>query len=602
MPPVSLVMAGTSVRPAPQRRPLVEIKAPNAAGASQRAGAARKPAANAVGARATSAASKRPATAQPTRSTGGQQAPTGIANAGDAKALVHMPAESSTIQKQHAMGQGQLTGDGAAGSSAVDQRLSTELLRILEERSLLQSPQKTSPHKEVAERASEDCPRRPLGGISKTRGKQGAGAATKAPSASRLTPCAPSEPKISSHARKTVKAATRNGVPSRPQTAAPNIERPVANGIASQGAGDIYRDSTAAAVKHKSSEPTGAATAHRTPRVGSTSRQQHQNADNAGCSSRERSRERTFNKPASSQERASKEGASTSGAAAPAAAGNAGSGARFAGGQKAVGTKGRSTIADLIARFRNGPPQRPEDRKVDTQTGSASNVFWWQKLQAGQPGAEGGVGGQAISDEESPENDRAGCQPDGYDVRGCDDAEACDDLETDEHESVPGRRSIAKSSSSLDSASSGRPAVLYTRKGDLAALQDAWSENGSQRLEAVSRSSQGSIASISRRGSPGASSEAEWRPGGSDSEFLTDEGGPSARGSVESLDHRASLALRNASAVDSTVDASGTIDRSNASSPPSGLSSQVREHPMINTKRLVMLSLSWALPTSPPLA
>ena len=76
--------------------------------------------------------------------------------------------------------------------------------------------------------ASEECPRRPLahrdakGGAAAKTGASGA--ATRAPAASRITPCAPSEPKAAAHARKTFKAASRPGS-ARPSTAAPRMEQ-----------------------------------------------------------------------------------------------------------------------------------------------------------------------------------------------------------------------------------------------------------------------------------------------------------------------------------------------------------------------------------------
>ena len=71
-------------------------------------------------------------------------------------------------------------GDQSVRSHAAE----AELLRLLEQRSI-QSMQKVSPRKEVAERAWEQCPRRLL-----PRSNPGKMVTSRAASASRITPCA----------------------------------------------------------------------------------------------------------------------------------------------------------------------------------------------------------------------------------------------------------------------------------------------------------------------------------------------------------------------------------------------------------------------------
>jgi hypothetical protein len=108
-----------------------------------------------------------------------------------------------------------------------DQQLSNELLRILEERKMLPSPLKVSPHKEVAERASEECPRRPVNTHSANKCPEAAGTAiavkAKKSLSGKMTPHAPSGPKLSVHARKMI--VQGNAGASRPRTAAPRIEQ-----------------------------------------------------------------------------------------------------------------------------------------------------------------------------------------------------------------------------------------------------------------------------------------------------------------------------------------------------------------------------------------
>jgi hypothetical protein len=108
-----------------------------------------------------------------------------------------------------------------------DQQLSNELLRILEERKMLPSPLKVSPHKEVAERASEECPRRPVNTHLANKCPEAAGTAiavkAKKSLSGKMTPHAPSGPKLSVHARKMI--VQGNAGASRPRTAAPRIEQ-----------------------------------------------------------------------------------------------------------------------------------------------------------------------------------------------------------------------------------------------------------------------------------------------------------------------------------------------------------------------------------------
>lgn len=562
MAPVNLMMSGTSIRThaSHQRRPLNEIKPANMAQRSVVSSATRKTVENGAGAKP--AANKRPATAQPTRSNSGRAVASDRALETEAKVSQKPPSEKPLGTSKHRMAEQELETNSnvETDDNAIDQRLSAELLRILEERSLVQSPpQKVSPHKEVAERASEECPRRPLDKGPKMAGKHNSGLA-KSSGSSRLTPCAPTEPKVSSHSRKTVKATARAGCRSRPQTAAPSMERSVTNGAGHEG-GEGNRDSAAAMSKRRSAESVSVANAHRAQSAGLASRQQQQ-AEKAGPT-----RERNFNRPTSSSSgRGSKEEFANGGSVTSAEGTT--SQARAAEKVPAF-QKSRSTIADLIARFRNGPPQRPEDRKASTnESGPAPTVFWWRKCEEAQSGdAQQGGEGLITSDREALPKDGSEESPD-LQISSSHTSRADMDLGVSSNTDVV-RGSAERGSRSLSS---------LVADSDVASLRDAWCETVSQPHEPASRSSLESMVSVNLSRTSLAVSEVELRRSASNSgdDVSSDGGWNSAKGSVESLDHRASLALRQASAIDSAFDATDSPAQSNASSRPSGLNCQVR--------------------------
>ena len=510
---------------------------------------------------------KRPSTAHPTRSNGSRQ-PALSDRALEAKVSVHSPPDKEVGTCEQQPRKIEAKSDVNAGSSAIDERLSAELLRILEERSLVQSPQKVSPHKEVAERASEECPRQPLAAASSMSGKHKSGPA-KSSLASRLTPCAPTEPKVSSHSRKTVKVAPRHasaGVRSRPQTAGPSMARNVTNGTGHDG-GEGERDSAAAVPKRKSSEHVIALNTHRNLSAGPPSREQQQ-AEKAGPTSSERSRERNFNRPTfSTSARSSKEWSAHGGQLTSAAEGAA---PRSRAGEKGkTGAKGRSTIADLIARFRNGPPLRPEERKASEKESYAASttVFWWHKRDEAKAGeAQRDWKGSSTADSQLLQKDGSEWHLDMRDS-GSDNADPCEDL------TVGGNVDAARRSSGMG----GRPSSGKVDDSDVAALGDAWCEAASQQKEAASRGSLESTTTFNLSRASAAFSEVELRRSGSNSDVWTEGSCTSPRASVESLDHRASVALRHASAMDSTstIDATDSPGQSSTSSRPSGLNSQV---------------------------
>ena len=345
------------------------------------------------------------------------------------------------------------------------------------------------------------------------------------------------------------------------------MARNVTNGTG-HDSGEGERDSAAAMPKRKSSEHVIALNTHRTPSAGPQSREQQQ-AEKAGPTSRERSRERNFNRPTSSTSaRSSKEG-SANGGQMPSAAEGATPHAR-AGERGKTGAKGRSTIADLIARFRNGPPQRPEERKVSEKESYAASttVFWWQKRDEAKAGEAQRDG------KRSSTTDSQLLQKDGsewhLDMRdsGSDNADPCEDL------TVGGNVDAARRSAGMG----GRPSSGMVDDSDVAG--DAWCEAASQQQqqhEAASRGSLESTTTINLSRASAAVSEVELRRSGSNSDVWTEGSCTSARASVESLDHRASVALRHASAMDSTstIDATDSPGQSSTSSRPSGLNSQV---------------------------
>jgi hypothetical protein len=498
---------------ATQRRPLGELRSTNA----PRAGSGR------LGGGATVKKSTRPATSHPSRR------------------CSELPVTGSAMHGKAIAGRSESAGAGGAAGSvpvhaerkadargkcgSMEDRLSAELLRLLEERSQGKpSPQKVSPHKEVAERASEECPRRPL-----TRDK--AGAATKTPAASRITPCAPSEPKVAAHARKTFKAASRSGGSSRPISAAPRMEQDAPQGAGLEASTRYSNEGCAAPAKHRAPEQP--------------------------ASSRESSRERSGNGAASASARAPKgwervpEAKRTDAPAAP-----PGERARAAEGQK-VAARAKATIADLIARFRNGPPQRPDQRKA---AGESSSMFWWRKDGTSEADSASGEESVACSNTDAKDPGSAeGSLAQQQRVAGSASGDAGD--ADDDARASRGRS--AKRAAGADAARTS---------GNGAALRNAWSELDRQSLELPGRSSAGSLASIirgdasihsSRSSCDGGSaarigSEAAWRSDSqSDSECarsvkgfrgrsvsLDSRHAPSARTSVDSIDERTSAVLR----------------------------------------------------------
>jgi hypothetical protein len=421
--------------------------------------------------------------------------------------------------------------DARGKGGSMEDRLSAELLRLLEERSQGKpSPQKVSPHKEVAERASEECPRRPL-----TRDK--ACAATKTPAASRITPSAPSEPKVAAHARKTFKAASRPGGSSRPSSAAPRMEQDAPQGAGLEASTSYSNEGCAAPAKHRAPEPP--------------------------ASSRESSRERSGNGAASASARAPKgrerapEAKRTD---APAA--TPGERARAAEGQK-VAARAKATIADLIARFRNAPPQRPDQRKA---AGESSSMFWWRKDGTSEAdSASGGEESVACSNADAKDPGSAeGSLDQQQPVAGSASGDA-DDADDDVRASSI---SVARGRSEKRAAGAGAAPTA----GNGAALRNAWSELDRQSLELPGGSSTGSLSSIVRGDASvhssrslgdgglaaGHGSEAAWRSDSqSDSECtrsvegfrgrslsLDSRHAPSARTSVDSIDERTSVVLR----------------------------------------------------------
>jgi len=541
-PPASLVMSGRANPP--QRRPLAELprsgpNAPRAVTGGKLGGAA-------GGAGAKHAV--RPATAQPGRRGAELLEPVlGLAvRGGAARAPVRAPA-SHTVEpaSEGANERGHGGGTGAGGS--MEERLSAELLRLLEERAQGQpSPPKVSPHKEVAVRASEECPRRPLahrdakGGAAKTGAS---GAATRVPASSRITPCAPSEPKVAAHARKTFKAASRPGS-ARPSTAAPRMEQqhaPQGDALGgSKPSGGVGVG--AAPAKHRAPEPP--------------------------AGSRESSRERSANGavPAGARARRSRERAPEAKRTDAAAAA---AGARVASGEQVAG-RAKSTIADLIARFRNGPPQRPDQRKAAAE--SSSSIFWWRKDGGSEAGSTSGGQDSQDSVSSCPHADgihrgsAEGSLVEQPPVAGA-GAGAADAGDADDYARAS-RSSVARDGSEERAAGAGSA----VRRDGSGALRNAWSEQERQSFEPPSRSSGGSVCSVSRgdgsvrssraSGDGGAAArrggDAAWRSDSqSDSECaraldakseknlsLDSCHTPSARSSVDSIDERASVVLR----------------------------------------------------------
>ena len=557
---MNLVMAGRAH--APHRRPLGELKSTNAHRASARE-THQGPAAKQRGEVVTKTGERRPVSATPMLQpviSGTSRAFAGGGRCGAQSAKVFADPGAVSIVMEGTQKDGSMD----------DQRLSAELLRLLEERSI-QSPQKVSPHKEVAERASEDCPRRPL-----PRSNPGKTGTARAASASRITPCAPSEPKAGSHARKTVKSAARTGISSRPRTAAPRIEQPAPAQRNSLGGRERRSEQAAALAKRDNLEPTGvvqpdcissAEPPTRQPQlreVPHTTTVTAAAAEQVRSGSREGRRERSFNSLASA--RASKDG-TTAGGDRDSGTAPAGSSARSKDeSQKATGVKSKSTIADLIARFRNGPPQRPDERKP--AAASSTSIFWWQKDKvSNQEHLE--EGDKIISaDGHDQKKDRSGW---GHPLR----SSSGDETGHAEERGASARSSVARSStgrSSTGSASSSAPGP----GASTLSLRDAWKESARRSQEAVSRSSISSTKS-SRASVHG--SEAEVLHSGNDSDFGQSgaDDCSSARASIDSIDQRASVVLRQASsAMDSTVDRTAdTGTNSCISSPPSILNAQV---------------------------
>ena len=505
---------------APQRRPLGELRSTNA----PRAGPGR------LGDGATSKQSTRPATAHPSRR-GSELPVTGSAMRGQA---LEGRSEAAGAQgaSDSAPAHAERKADARGKGGSMEDRLSAELLRLLEERSQGKpSPQKVSPHKEVAERASEECPRRPL-----TRDK--AGAATKTPAASRITPSAPSEPKVAAHARKTFKAASRPGGSSRPSSAAPRMEQDAPQGAGLEASRRYSNEGCAAPAKHRAPEPP--------------------------ASSRESSRERSGSSGAASasarapkgRERAPEVKRTDATAATP------GERARATEGQK-VAARAKATIADLIARFRNAPPQRPDQRKA---AGESSSMFWWRKDGTSEAdSASGGEESVACSNADAKDPGSAeGSLVQQQPVAGLATGDA-DDADDDARAS---RISVARGRSKKRAAGDGAARTA----GNGAALRNAWSELDRQLLELPGRSSAGSLSSIVRGDASvhssrslgdgglaaGHGSEAAWRSDSqSDSECtrsvegfrgrslsLDSRHAPSARTSVDSIDERTSIVLR----------------------------------------------------------
>ena len=238
---------------------------------------------------------------------------------------------SGSVRSAQVSSSGQRAVEGSNGAMMEAQQLSNELLRILEERKMLPSPLKVSPHKEVAERASEECPRRPVNTHLANKCPEAAGTtvAVKAKKSlcGKMTPHAPSGPKLSVHARKMI--VQGNAGSSRPRTAAPRIEQQAPQ--RSNPGDDEQRSQIDGVLKKRSS------------------------SDLTGLVCKERaalkveplrgSRERSFNHV--SKENVPSEGAETafSSTAGPTKS------TQIVEAPNATGGKPKTTIADLIARY-----------------------------------------------------------------------------------------------------------------------------------------------------------------------------------------------------------------------------------------------------------
>ena len=397
--------------PTAQRRPLGELKiSRNETGA--RAGVPKSAPGKGgklsagvfgAGAQRAGAPGKRPATAQPARA----------ALAGGLLQPLAVPVRPRGASAHGARGDLVIEGTGAVGKD--DSGLSAELMRILEERSLKPQLHHVSPHKEAAERASEQCPRRPVQHCTEASSGKIAtvAAAAKPGAASRITPCAPREPKASTHARKTYVAVKRTSSSARPRTAAPAVrEQTMPRQTGAKGAQSLQAEHRVSAMpaNRRNSDTEECQRNHPASCTALS------NGSASVHSSKERNPSSSANSLASNDRAAgsvhsSREHIQGQAADSPVMPCAHDPELQRPGDRKG-GAKSRSTIADLIARFRNGPPQRPEDRKAAgpaaaVSLGGSASMFWWRKNTASEeePGdhAEGAGGIQGARDIDSCE-------------------------------------------------------------------------------------------------------------------------------------------------------------------------------------------------------
>ena len=531
--------------PTAQRRPLGELKISNATGA--RAGVPKSAPGKGgrlsagvfgAGAQRAGAPGKRPATAQPARA----------ALAGGLLQPLAVPVRPRGASAHGSRGDLVIEGTGAVGKD--DSGLSAELMRILEERSLKPQLHHVSPHKEAAERASEQCPRRPVQHCTEaSAGKiSTVAAAAKPGAASRITPCAPKEPKASTHARKTYVAVKRTSSSARPRTAAPAVrEQTMPRHTGAKGSLSLQAEHRVSAMP-ANRRNSDTEECHRNHPASCNALS---NGSTSVHSSKERNPSSSANSLASNDcapgsVHSSREHVQGQAADAPVTSCAHDPELQRPGDRKG-GAKSRSTIADLIARFRNGPPQRPEDRKAAApaavSVGGSASMFWWRKNTAS---------------EEEPDDHGEGAGG----IQGAHDVDSCE---------------VGKSCGSSD----GSPGSETGNKGSQNTR--ACHERARQSFDAATRNSADS--------SCGSEMDAVRQNDNSDQEVASSVSATatvnwkhSDEVSRDSIDARASLLLRQASCTfDSSFQSrdsslvSGASEVSRIESPPGSLNAQLDE-------------------------